>query len=279
MNWRTRAVGLAGLVLASLALLMWPLRAAPINPPIPSPPAPPPQLQPVLEVLAPVASTECGNAVLVMALVPVEAGTLPIPGGLPVNILPAFGPVFVVCGAVPQPATRLSCSPDAAAAAALNQVTAAAAGTPVPADTRVFGPGVQEVYTVQDNLPPPLSTAGLGDQVSGALTCRPLDAAAAPPVESPPAEAVQPPPDVSGFAFGGDVGAPPALPALASPPGTPSAVAPIVAQSQRPVVQSVAQVGGPGFAYPVVLVLPLLLLALGGYLGWALTRPVVPTQP
>jgi hypothetical protein len=279
MKWQSRAMGLAGLVLASLTMLMWPLRAAPIDPPIPPLPPPPAELQPVLEVVAPIASAECGNAVVVTVLLPVATGTVPIPGGLPVNVLPLLGPAFVVCGAVPQPATRLSCSPDQAASDALNQVAAAAAGIPVPADTRVFGPAVQEIYTVQDNLPPPLSTAGLADQISGALTCTALNAPAAPPVDTaPPAEAAQPPADVSGLVLGDFVGGTSTLGDFASPAGTPSPVAEIIAQSQRPAVQPVAQVSGPGFAYPVILVLPLLLLALGGYLGWALTRPVAPTQ-
>jgi hypothetical protein len=42
---------------------------------------------------------------------------------------------------------------------------------------------------------------------------------------------------------------------------------------------STAVPGGPGFAYPIVFGLPLVLLALGGYLGRALTRPVDPPKP
>jgi hypothetical protein len=64
---------------------------------------------------------------------------------------------------------------------------------------------------------------------------------------------------------------------LSLPPATPAPVAQIIAQSKRPTVP-IVQVSGPGFAYPVILALPLLLLALGGYLGWVLTRPVVPAQ-
>jgi hypothetical protein len=55
-----------------------------------------------------------------------------------------------------------------------------------------------------------------------------------------------------------------------------ASAAPIVEQAQQPDrVAPVVSVGGPGFAYPVVFALPLVLLGLGGYLGWALTRPVL----
>ena len=62
---------------------------------------------------------------------------------------------------------------------------------------------------------------------------------------------------------------------FAVPAPVPSPAAAIVEQSKLPDrVQPAAFIGGGGFAYPVVLALPLLLLGLGGYLGWALTRPV-----
>lgn len=60
-------------------------------------------------------------------------------------------------------------------------------------------------------------------------------------------------------------------------PGAPlSSASPIRDQARQPAqVAPVFSVGGPGFAYPAVFALPLLLLGLGGYLGWALTRPVL----
>ena len=55
-----------------------------------------------------------------------------------------------------------------------------------------------------------------------------------------------------------------------------SSAAPIRDQARQPAqVAPVFSVSGPGFAYPVVFALPLVLLGLGGYLGWALTRPVL----
>ena len=94
---------------------------------------------------------------------------------------------------------------------------------------------------------------------------------------------VAPEPDVAppiveepGFVdFGTDV-APPAAPVftLTPPPASPAAA--IVGQARAPESYSpVFVAGGPGFAYPVVMAAPLLLLALGGYLAWALTQPVV----
>ncbi|MBV9663757.1 MAG: hypothetical protein JOZ37_07305 [Actinobacteria bacterium] len=282
MNWRARLISIGAVVGVSMMALMWPLHAAPIDPPIPPIPPPPEQVQPALEVIAPVVSPECGNAAFATALVPTAEAMVPLPGGFPVNVLPVFGPVLVVCGSVPLPGQRLQCSPDKAASDALNQVTGAAAGTPVPADTRVVGPIVQETFVVQDALPPPANTAGLAEQASGTLTCTNLDAKTAPPPETPPAEASEPPPsDASGFTA--DQGA--NVEGFTTGPGVPdlSAAAPsgpvqqIIAQSQQPIVTA-STVSGPGFAYPVILVLPLLLIALGGYLGWALTRPVGSAQ-
>jgi hypothetical protein len=64
------------------------------------------------------------------------------------------------------------------------------------------------------------------------------------------------------------------------PTPIPSPAAAIVEQSKLPDrVQPAGFIGGGGFAYPVVFAVPLLLLGLGGYLGWALTRPVTVTGP
>jgi hypothetical protein len=68
-----------------------------------------------------------------------------------------------------------------------------------------------------------------------------------------------------------------ASPGLSLTPAPPSPAAAIVQQAEQPeqLAEPVFTVSGPGFAYPVVMALPLVLLVLGGYLGWALTRPVV----
>ena len=63
---------------------------------------------------------------------------------------------------------------------------------------------------------------------------------------------------------------------LLAPPPPQSSAAAIVDQARLPSrIEPAFEVSGPGFAYPVVMAAPLVLLALGGYLGWALTRPVV----
>jgi len=95
--------------------------------------------------------------------------------------------------------------------------------------------------------------------------------AAAPAATEPEPE---PLPDVvsGGSGIGGFLGS-----SLVTPQPS-SAAAPIVDESKVPRVvprpRLVGQVGGPGFAYPVVFAAPLVLLVLGGYFGWALTQPV-----
>lgn len=65
-----------------------------------------------------------------------------------------------------------------------------------------------------------------------------------------------------------------------SPAAPPGPAAAIVEEAQTPTqVAPVVSVLGGGFAYPAVFAVPLLLLVLGGYLGWALTRPVLAPQP
>lgn len=101
------------------------------------------------------------------------------------------------------------------------------------------------------------------------------------PAPSEPEVTEPSPPDLGTVDTVADLGtiAGPVDTSVALPSATPAPIAQIIGQSRRPTVP-VAEVsgGGPGFAYPIVLALPLLLLALGGYLGWVLTRPVVPAQ-
>jgi len=106
-----------------------------------------------------------------------------------------------------------------------------------------------------------------------------FDGTPAPPAASTdaPSAVDEPATDViitPGSGITGLLGAP-----VFAPPA--SAASPIVGQSKSPdVVSSPRLVGrvGPGFAYPVVLAAPLVLLALAGYLGWALTQPVALPQ-
>ena len=240
-------------------------------PPLPLP-TPPQELQPVLEVVAPVVSPQCGNATLVVALAPGIIGG--VTGPLPLDILPLLGPAFVICGSVPVPEAsgQLVCAVDDQILAAVTQVTLAAAGIPPPVDIRVVGPLTEVIFNVQDNLPPPANTAGLAEMASATLACRNLRTATPTPPEPEPvvAESVT---DIPADTGGDEL----ALPDLTAPDLTAAgdvggdAITPSPA---APALQPVADVGGPGFAYPIVFALPLLLLAIGGYLGRALTQPV-----
>jgi hypothetical protein len=269
-----RLVTAASAFTFALALFAAPALAQIEPPPLPLP-TPPEQLQPVLEVVAPVASPQCGNATLVVAIGP---SVVPVPlSTLPINPLPLLGPVFVLCGSVPVPSAKsqLVCAVDDQIVAALNQATVAAAGTPLPVDVRVVGPTVEALFVLQDKLPPPASTAGLAETAKATLACRFVREASTSSV-APPDVAPEVAADTSVVEelalpdlTTGDIFFPldtPASPELAAP------------TAQTPALRPVVEIGGPGFAYPVVFILPLLLLVIGGYLGWALTQPVDPPQ-
>ena len=100
------------------------------------------------------------------------------------------------------------------------------------------------------------------------------------PAPSPPAPEIAPPvvEEPSFVDFGADTGLSIPVPALI-PPAPASPAAAIIAQAEAP--ESFAPVfvtGGPGFAYPVVMAVPLVLVVIGGYLGWALTQPVAQAE-
>lgn len=263
---RTRGLIAAATLALGLLLLGGPAAAQVAIPPLPLPPLPP-ETQPVLEVVAPIVSPQCGNATLVVALAPGLIGTAT--GPLPIDILPLLGPAFVICGSVPVPAadTQLVCAADDQVLAALTQVTLAAAGIPPPVDIRIVGPLAEILVKVQDSLPAPANTAGLGEMAVATLACRPLHNTTPAPAATPAVEPVAPTDTISDDLVLPDV--------AGSTLTAPADVVPDTAIArQAPALQPVADIGGPGFAYPVVFALPLLLLILGGYLGRALTQPV-----
>jgi hypothetical protein len=271
---RGRVFRVALLVALGLGTTIGPAVAQVGVPPIPLPPLPP-QLAPVFEIIAPVASPVCGDATLVGALGPgLVAGELGMP--LPVDIVPALGPVFVVCGSIPQPPQRLTCSLDTGARFLVDTLTLQAAGTALPVDIALVGPLVGEVIVVQDKLPPPLNTAGLDKLAIGTLVCTAADATTTPAPSSGAAAPTPAPVDT-------DQSGASVLPADLTAPALDTSAAPAVAPadgltSQQPALRTVAGIRGPGYAYPVVFGLPLVLLVLGGYLGWALTQPVESAQ-
>ena len=255
--------------LFALGLLALPVSNGLLSP-VPPPPPPPQQLQPVLEIIGPVARPECGNALLAMALAP---GLVNPYVPFPASASLLFGPLVVVCGSVPGTVGPQRCALDNSTYLVLNKVTGTAAGTPPPVETELVAPAGEEVLIVQDKLPPPVSTAGLGDLAVGILTCAPV--ASAVPPRTPPstnasdAPAVDTPdnaflPSTALGSYLDDV-----MPAAGDASSAPAAATPPLA---TPAVRGVA--ASEGFAYPLVFLLPLVMLSIGGYLGWALTRPV-----
>ncbi len=236
--------------------------ALPVLPPVPS------QLNPLLDLLAPVGSPTCGSA----SLLALTASAL-LPASLGASSLLGFGlaPVFIVCGNVPVPdgSTQLVCAVDDQVLAALSTVTLATIGSGPPVSTRLVGPVVETFYVLQANAPAAVGGLGGAGLLSGALACRALRAPSPPPPPaSAPAVSDDDAPEVSGdefllpylgsdFAIGssGDEGVTSLLPG--------ARVAPAVAVE-----------GAHPFAYPLVFVLPLLLLAVGGYLARGLTDDI-----
>jgi hypothetical protein len=237
--------------------------------PGPVAPSPPAQVQPVLEVLAPVVRPECGNALLAIALVP---GVVNPVAPLPPEAQTLFGPVVVVCGSVPPGPAPQRCALDASVLLLLNTVSGAAAGSPLPVDTDVVAPAAEELIVIQDRLPPPVNAAGLAELAAGVLTCAPVPATPGPPASAPVDN-----PDEDGAALAptdGNLGfftsaLAPSLDALKSGFGTNGSNG---APRATPATRRVAATNA--YAYPLVFFLPLVLLVLGGYLGWAITRPV-----
>jgi hypothetical protein len=254
-------------LLAAAALLLSLFASAPVGAQVPPPPE---EAEPVFELVAPIASPACANGVLVIALAPgLVQGQLGRP--LPVNLLPVFGPALVLCGSFPQPPAKLTCAADDSLADTVGSIVAAAAGIPSPVEVRAVGPVVEQIIVVEDNFPPPLDAAGLGNTVSGTLECRTAEQSPDAPSDDAPSAAEQPTTSEDFFedfalpdlTLGDDLLARGTTDDAGSVPSL---------DSTRPVVG----VGGVGFAYPVVFALPLLLLVIGGYLGRVLTQPVGP---
>lgn len=246
-------------------------------PPLPLPPVPP-EAEPALELVAPLVSPQCGNATLVLALLPSLVGSAGI-GALPLDPGPLFSPVFVLCASVPVPegSTQLVCALDDQVLGVASTITLQVIGSAPPVATRVVGPLVEIAGLIEATLPAPANAAGGAAALRTALACRPVSAppppsrpSAAAPAPAPPVRSDDPPsanddtgsPNF-GFGFGNDF---PSTPTPAPPAVPPAAASPdqILPVSSRLV----------GFAYPAALFLPLLLLAVGGYLGRSLTVEV-----
>lgn len=254
--------------IAAAALVTLGIGIAPARAQVPPPPE---QATPVLELIAPTVSPVCGDAILAVTLAPVLLGGQGVP--VPVDALPVFGPAFIVCGSIPAPPQRLTCAPDVTIRGPIDTATGTAAGTALPLDTSIFGPLVEQEFVLEDTLGAPVNSAGLGSTIAGTLTCT--------VIASPKAEEPAPAPDDQSDVSADEVTEPDlGIPDLGAPGvdyNALGATAPTETQlgSAAAPITPIAGVGGPGFAYPVVFVAPLLLLALVGYFGWVLNRPAL----
>jgi len=281
---RLRATILGGFVLLSLAGVI-PSASAQI-PPLPKVPIPP-QAQPVFEVLAPTIYPQCGTATLAVF----EAGTtaqalpgtinnqlndqvgLPPPGTIPnpplgADVYTATAPVFAICGQVPRPQQQLTCIFDAQAQQVVT-AAAAQAGLAVPLGLHPEGDAIEQAIVLEDRLPPPANSKGLGQTAVLFLGCAPIiytpptrgDYSSA-PIYSPPGSTYYPPSPV----IPGSIPSYPAIPAQQVPP---------VLSSNPPPAKPV----GDAVRYAAVWLLPLALLLFGGYFGGALTRDIELPSP
>jgi hypothetical protein len=219
-------------------------------------------LQPVLEVISPIAWPACANALLVSVL-PGAAGV-----ALPPELANVTGPLLVLCGAVPIPETNgRTCQLDAQAQALLAELTKPLLGSGLPVEVAPTKWLTGLLDHIVDLVPVP--GVPLGSTVAATLQCQ--DPApetsttlATPPDDTPPASVDLP--ETPSFAD------PPTFAELQTlPPVTPAAPAVEPATPVAPVVRLSDQ---PRFRYPVVMGLPLLFLALLVFFGRSLTRPL-----
>jgi hypothetical protein len=192
-------------------------------------------------------------------------------GALPIDPSPAIGPLFDVCGAVPAPPARLSCDADRSVNETANAIAAGVAGTPLPVGADPFGNLVEQTIVLEDKLPPPANATGVTDQFVAVLNCKAAASVKTPAVPTEPS--TDEPSDDS--VLGEEFSLAPLFDTLTPDLTTPSTPrVPNQALRATPAVT----VRNVGFLYPIVFVLPLVLLVLGGYLGRSLTQPVAPPQ-
>lgn len=266
MTVRRCFAALALTVAAALAVSPFLLpRADAQVPPITIPQLPPlpDELQPVFELVSPIVWPACANAILVT----VVPGVLGVP--LPPEISTATGAVYVVCGAIPEPGYLPTCALDLQIVSIVSEVLSSTVGLPLPLFVIPMASLVGQVRAIEDQLPPLPSQ--LTPVVAGVLMC----GEAGPPAPAPTTTTTAPPlPTPTAPA---EVALPPITPpAVVAPPiAAPEVAAPLQPTTNRTVTTTTT---GPGFRYPVVFALPIVLLALGTYLGRTLTQPLDPTR-
>jgi hypothetical protein len=193
---------------------------APITPPTLPTVTVPPQLGPVLKLLSPSVSPECGNLGLTAALIlPALGGK--VPGGLPVDPVPLFAPILDICGAVPAPGQTLTCTADSTIADLASQGITSLLGTEDGLLTKIldlsfFGQITEEVYVLQAVAPSQLQGINLGTLAQNALHCTVVTGPTAPRSAAPPSIGSETPPLVGSGPLTSSALASPTLPTVAS---------------------------------------------------------------
>jgi hypothetical protein len=248
--------------------------SAQISLPVPPVPAPPPQAVQALELVAPVVTPECENLRGVVAIGVVLAGSQLPP--LPVDRQQITGPVYLMCGYVPQPGERYKCLADDIVQNAADTPTKTAAGLPLPLSVRLMAQLFGEVFTIRDAIPAPATPVdvdALLAQATAALSCAkvPSRTDTAPPNvpddSTPVTNTSQPELDLPSLALGDSLGS------LGD--GLRALQAPVAGDGTATAPASATFVVAPfRFRYVGVFVLPFVLLAVAAYVGRAFTRPL-----
>jgi hypothetical protein len=247
-------------MLSFSSVSFWSVRAAP---------APlPPQVQPVLELVSPTVSPLCADSAIAVALIPGALKGVTLPPAL----YTLLGPVVVLCGSVPLPHGRYSCALDAAAVKQLAALSPTV-GTLAPVLPAPLATLVQQVAYVENQVTPG-SPLHLALTIAATIQC--VGASAPPPSSSPSSLVplrdtsigVVTPSPAAPLPTAIPTAVPTVVPSAPSVPAAPLATLP--PQAAAPI----AIVSSGGFQYPAVILLPLLLLALVGYLVGAFTRPI-----
>lgn len=265
------ACAAVGLVAAATVSFTSTADAAP-EIPLPAVPIPalPPQLDPVLSIVAPIVRPHCTSITLLSVLAPALIPTAGLPVALP-STFALFAPVFAACGefAVPASSPTYVCAMDDQITALISLTVASALGTDLPLDTRFVGPLVESLEVIQKKIP---ASAGgtapdLGQTGYKGFACRTIGGTPTLSPTDPPEEGDGPvvdlPTSVEGVSF--------------DQSDFLDAIAPVTdAANLSPVTstRTTTKFFNNRFAYPIVFLLPLLLLALGGYVGRVVTRPI-----
>lgn len=231
------------------------------------PPAEDP-LAPYLELVAPIASPVCADAALVNFVIPVALGA-----ELSALVAQLISPVFVVCGSVPLPDGSRTCAIDEQVRGPFDELLAST-GMALPLAAPGVGSVVDVVARIEDRVD--LADPTLAPTLDAVLQCTQATTTPLPPLPDPPPAAPAPTPasviDTPPLPAVpvADYVAPPLPPVSVAVPEVPSAV-------PAPTRVAVVSTGPLPFRYPVVFVLPLALLALGGAMSRTLTQPVAVT--